>query len=109
MTKAPRALRDLHQRHIEHHALQRDHGVEAVSGMKRLLAAIRRWLIRRLVGDGSVMVNVDVYGAYRFKGRFLLNDNCVAYPEYYCSPTQRPREQSPAPESTSEPVHMPSS
>ena len=46
--------------------------------MAKILANLRRRLILALVGNCSVMVNVDIYGKYHMKGRCLLMHNSIA-------------------------------
>ena len=51
---------------------------------------LRRWLIRILAGNCSVMVNVDYCGTAHYKGPWLLNYNVVAL-----NPTHEPCESGP--------------
>ena len=39
---------------------------------------MRRWLVRLLIGECTVMANVDFLGKAVVRGPFLLSENCVA-------------------------------
>lgn len=47
---------------------------------------IRRWLIKVIAGDCSVIVNVDFYGKAEMKGFWLLTHNVLAQEPTYETP-----------------------
>jgi len=49
--------------------------------MKNLAFSLRRWLIKKLIGNCAVLANVDCYGTVHMKGPWLLEHNVVSFPD----------------------------